>query len=120
MSAEVICPNCKAPYKGKVPEWVTSVQCPYCQTAILIPRKENSPKISKVIYIEDVTSKPQKTFCLSDFSDFMRKKGYALDPVSGLLKMGPVVLCVDENGAVEGPEPYRTKAEKWIAEYMKT
>jgi DNA-directed RNA polymerase subunit RPC12/RpoP len=119
LSTEVLCPHCKAPYKGKIPEWVTTVQCPYCQTAILIPRKQNDLKISKVIYVE-ATPKSQKAFCLSGFSDFMRKKGYALDPVSGLLKMGPVILYVEEKGSVEGPEPYRTKAEKWIAEYMST
>jgi DNA-directed RNA polymerase subunit RPC12/RpoP len=119
MSEELKCPKCGAYYNKKIPDWVTCVQCPYCNTAILIPKKATTQQISKVVYIEEI-SKPQKTFRLADFSEFMRKKGYFLDPISGLLKMGSVVVCISEDGSVEAPEPYKTKAEKWIAEYMKT
>jgi DNA-directed RNA polymerase subunit RPC12/RpoP len=119
MAEEIRCPHCGAPYRKKVPEWVTSLQCPYCGTAILIPKKETDSKISKIIYVEETSSKPQKSFSLADFSEFMRKKGYVVDPVSGALKMGTAILYISEEGIVEGPEPYKTRAEKWISEYMR-
>jgi len=118
MAQEVRCPQCGAFYKGNIPDWVTSVQCSYCKTAILIDRRDKTtPQVTKVVYVEEV---PQKSFSLAGFSEFMRKKGYSVDPVSGLLRMGPAVVCVSEGGNVEGPEPYRTRTEKWIADYMKT
>lgn len=120
MAEGIICPRCGAPYTQKVPEWVTTVQCPYCGTAIIIPKKGTSSQVSKIMYIEEVASTPQKIFSIADFSEFMRKKGYVLDPISGALKMGSVIVYVGEDGSVEGPEPYKTKAEKWVAEYMKT
>jgi DNA-directed RNA polymerase subunit RPC12/RpoP len=119
MVEEIKCPHCGAPYKKRVPEWVTSLQCPYCGAAILIPKKEENVRVSKIIYVEEVTSKPQKTFSLTEFSEFMRKKGYVLDPISGALKMGTAIVYISEEGTVEGPEPYKTRAEKWISEYMK-
>lgn len=119
MVEEIRCPHCGAPYKNKVPDWVTSLQCPYCGAAILIPKGETSSRVSKIIYVEEVTPKPQKTFSLIDFSEFMRKKGYVVDPISGALKMGTVIVYISEEGIVDGPEPYKTRAEKWINEYMK-
>jgi len=120
MLEELKCPRCSAPYRKKIPEWVTCIQCENCGTAILIPRKETSSQVTKVVYVEEVVKKPQKVFCLAEFAEFMRRKGYTLDPVSGILQMGTVVLSISEDGVVEGREPHRTRIEKWIAEYMKT
>jgi len=120
MLEELKCPRCSAPYKKKIPEWVTCIQCENCGTAILIPRRETGSQVTKLVYVEEVVAKPPKMFSLVEFSEFMRRKGYALDPISGLLKMGSIVISVSEEGVVEGPEPYRTRTEKWIAEYMKT
>jgi hypothetical protein len=118
---ELRCPKCGAHYTQKVPEWVTCVQCSYCNTAILVPRKNTETSTTKIIRIEEVVTKPPtKVFSLSEFSEFMRRRGYLLDPISGLLKMGQIVISINEDGVAEGPEPYRAKVEKWVSEYMKT
>jgi len=121
MSQELRCPKCGAHYTQRIPEWVTCVQCSYCKTSILIQRKTEDAHTTKIIRIEEVVA-PQKakTFSLAEFSEFMKKKGYLLDPISGLLKMGQFVICISEDGVLEGQEPYRTRAERWISEYMKT
>jgi DNA-directed RNA polymerase subunit RPC12/RpoP len=123
MSQELKCPKCGAHYKKTVPEWVTCVQCEYCRTAILVQRKNSDSRGSERVVVKEIVretvEKPPKVFCLTEFSEFMRQKGYALDPVSGLLKLGQIMISISEGGVVEGPEPYRTRAERWLTEYMK-
>lgn len=120
MTEKLRCPNCGAHYTGNVPEWLSYVKCPYCGASIPIPKKETQQQSQQVIVVTPSEAKPKKTFVLSDFSEFISKKGYVMDPVSGVAKMGSATLYIDENGTVEGPEPYRTKMEKWISEYMKS
>lgn len=124
MSQELRCPKCGAHYTKKVPEWVTCVQCDYCNTAILVQRKSLDTQVHETVVIKEIVREavvePSKVFVLAEFSKFMKQKGYILDPISGLLKMGQIIISISEEGLVEGPEPYRTRAEKWLAEYMKT
>jgi hypothetical protein len=120
MIEDLRCPKCGAPYKQRVPDWVTCVQCSYCKTAILIQKKTGATSTTKIVRIEEVVEEQKtKPFSLAEFSEFMKTKGYLLDPVSGLLKMGQFVVSVSDDGIVEGPEPCRTRAEKWISKYMK-
>jgi hypothetical protein len=72
------------------------------------------------VAVTSIETKPPKAFDLSEFSDFMRKRGYTVDPISGSVKMGPATIYVNQDGTVEGQEPYRTRMEKWVSEYMKT
>jgi hypothetical protein len=58
-----------------------------------------------------------EAFCLADFAKFMRTKGYTVDHCSGLMKMGQAVICINQDGSVDGPEPFRTRAEKWVSQY---
>jgi len=114
----LICPNCSAPYRKKIPEWVTRVTCEHCG-AQFTTSKKTVEGASSVVHVELVTE-PPKSFCLTEFSEFMKKKGYAVDPVSGAFRIGPTIIYVSEDGVAEGSEPHRTKVEKWISEYMKT
>ena len=120
MVEELKCPRCGAYYTGHVPDWLSYVKCTYCQTSIPIPKGGMQQQPQQVIVVAPTESKLKKTFRLQDFSDFISKKGYVVDAVSGVVKMGPATLYINEDGSVEGPEPFRTKMERWIAEYMKT
>lgn len=120
MAQELRCPNCGAYYKGRVADWVSYVKCTYCNTSIPVPKKETPSQPQQIIAITASAIRPPKTFDLSKFSDFMRRKGYALDPVSGVVKVGPATVYISVDGIVEGPEPYRTRMERWVSEYMKT
>jgi hypothetical protein len=114
----LMCPNCSAPYRKKIPQWATCVKCENCGTQFIIHRKETGG-VSRVVRLEVVSEHP-KSFCLVEFSEFMKKRGYTVDPVSGGFKIGPVIIYVSEDGVAEGSEPHRTKVERWILEYMKT
>jgi DNA-directed RNA polymerase subunit RPC12/RpoP len=113
------CPNCGAPYAKKVPQWVTSVRCEHCGCQILIGKGSDRSQTVRVIHIAEETPPKNKTFCLTKFAEFMRSKGYALDPVSGLLKLGHATISISEDGVVDGPEPFKARAERWVSEYMK-
>ena len=113
------CPNCGAPYTKKVPHWVTSVRCDHCGCQILIGKSDDRSQLVKVIGTAEEIQAKNKTFCLTKFAEFMRSKGFVLDPVSGLLKLGHATVSISEDGVVDGPEPFRTRAERWVSEYMK-
>jgi DNA-directed RNA polymerase subunit RPC12/RpoP len=119
MVEELKCPRCGAHYTKNVPEWLSYVKCPYCKASIPIP-KQKITQPQQVVVIAPPEAKPKKTFRLQNFCEFISKKGYTADHVSGIVKMGSATLYINEDGSVEGPEPFRTRMEKWIFEYMKT
>jgi hypothetical protein len=119
MSQALRCPSCGAPYKGRVPDWVSYVKCSYCDCVIPVPKKEPPSQPQQIIAISAYATRPPKTFDLSEFSVFMKRKGYDVDPVSGGVKMGSATIYISVDGIVEGPEPSRTRMEKWVSEYMK-
>jgi KaiC/GvpD/RAD55 family RecA-like ATPase len=60
-----------------------------------------------------------KVFNICDFAAFLYKRGIkAFDPVSGILKLGSQEICITDEGVVDGPEPLKLRAEKWIEEFM--
>jgi KaiC/GvpD/RAD55 family RecA-like ATPase len=62
---------------------------------------------------------PTKVFNICDFAAFLYKRGIkAFDPVSGILKLGSQEICITDEGVVDGPEPLKLRAEKWIEEFM--
>jgi len=114
------CPKCGAYYTGKVPEWVLYVKCEYCGTSIPVPKSEKiSPQQPVVVYVQ-AKQKKAKNFVLSDFCDFMKRKGYQADAVSGVIKIGTTILYVDGQGNVEGPEPYKSRIENWIHVFLES
>ena len=120
VTQELRCPRCGANYSGNVTEWLSYVKCSYCGASIPIPKKEMQVPQQVIVVAPPEDKRKPKKFVLCDFAEFISKKGYSMDPISGVVVMGPATLYINENGTVEGPEPFRTKMEKWIYEYMKT
>lgn len=116
-SKEPRCPNCGAYYKKAIPKWVSYVKCEYCGATIPVPSTDNQSPIDTVVVYVSPRSK-KKEFDLREFCIFLSKKGFNADPGSGAVEIAGAVVYVDEEGNVEGPEPYRTKIEKWIYTYM--
>jgi len=116
---ELRCRKCSAPYKGKVQIWISYVKCKYCGAAIPVPKKEETRLPQQGV----VCNPPefQKVFTLDEFGDFLKRKtGYPFDNISGVLIIGSIELCIDEEGNVKGPEPHKSTVERWIFEFMKT
>ncbi len=62
---------------------------------------------------------PAKMFSIRDFAAFLTKRGIkAFDPISGVMRLGSQEIYITEDGAVEGPEFLKLRAEKWITEFM--
>jgi len=115
----VNCPNCGAPVEGNVPIWILSVQCRYCGASIRLSRDDGRPSESHESVGPIPPSGRPQMFDLREYSDFMRRRGYQMDPVSGALQVGSVTVYVNSDGNVDGPESVKRKVHKWIYEYMK-
>lgn len=55
------CPRCGAYITEEIPETASYVKCPYCNTTLLIPKKEAHQQIQPVaIYIKDYAEQIKK------------------------------------------------------------
>lgn len=115
---ELRCPNCGAYYKKEVPKWVSYVKCEYCGATIPVPSPNDRSPIDTVVVYVSPQPKKKKEFDLREFCIFLSKKGFNADPGSGAIEIAGTIVYVDEEGNVDGPEPYKTKIEKWIYMYM--
>jgi len=103
----LVCENCGAVYKGKISSYSKFVRCPYCDSVIMV-----SPTSHK-------TDSAQKEFNIEQFRTFLSRRGVnTFDPVSGILQCGNQEVAVDADGAISGPEPLKSRAEKWLHIFM--
>lgn len=101
------CQNCGATYKGKISPFSKSITCPYCYSAIVV--SSAGP----------VEAGARKEFDIEQFKAFLGKRGIStFDTISGILKLGNQEVVIDGDGAVSGPEPLRSRAEKWLYKFM--
>lgn len=103
----LVCENCGAVYKGKISRYSKFVRCPYCDSVIMV-----SPASRK-------TDIAQKEFNIEQFKTFLSQRGVnTFDPVSGILQFGNQEVVVDADGAISGPEPLKSRTEKWLHIFM--
>ncbi len=103
----LICKNCKAVYRGKISPYSKFVRCTYCNSVIVIPGAEAHKDIAR------------KEFNIEQFKTFLAKRGISsFDTVSGILRFRNQEITVDEDGTISGPEPLKSRAEKWIYKFM--
>ncbi|MEM5868067.1 MAG: hypothetical protein QXG39_09150 [Candidatus Aenigmatarchaeota archaeon] len=114
------CGVCGAPYTGPISPYQKFVKCLYCGSVIELGQSALDGTLKKVRLIEEVIIKENnKVFDLNEFALFLDRIGVKnFDPVSGILKIGPMEVRVTEEGAVEGAEPLKSRVEKWIQKYM--
>ena len=112
------CENCGAFYRGSVSPYQKFVKCQHCGSALKVPSDKLDGTSKKTIITETVVE-ACKTFKIDEFAKFLTKRGITTyDPVSGILKLGPQQVCINDEGTVEGPEPLRSRVERWIQTYM--
>lgn len=112
----VVCDICGAPYRGVVPPHQKTVKCQHCGCAI---RVTNDSVGEKTFVIKEVAVERCRDFNIEDFAKFLMKRGIkTFDPGSGILQLGSQQACVSEEGIVEGPEPLKLRAEKWIQMFL--
>jgi len=111
------CENCGAFYKGSISPYQKLVRCQNCGCIIKIYPDESTLK--KRVLVREVVVEPCKTFKIDEFAAFLIKRGIkTFDPVSGVLKLGSHEVYVTKEGVVEGPEPLKSRVEKWIRIFM--
>jgi hypothetical protein len=112
------CEHCGAPYKGPISPYQRFFKCNYCGCITNIGRGETKGDVKRITVTETVVG-PSRTFKITEFAVFLSKRGIkTFDPVSGVLKLGSQEVCINEEGAVEGPEPLKVRVEKWINDFM--
>jgi hypothetical protein len=112
------CENCGAPCKGAISPYQRFFKCDYCGCMNKITRDEPKEGVKRITVIETVVG-ASKAFKITEFAAFLSKRGIKVfDPVSGVLKLGSQEVCINEEGAVEGPEPLKLRVEKWINDFM--
>lgn len=103
----LVCDNCGAVYKGKISSYSKFVKCPYCDSVIVVSVASQE------------TDTAQKEFDIEHFKAFLSQRGVnTFDPVSGILRFGNQEVLVDADGAISGPEPLKSRAEKWLHIFM--
>lgn len=101
------CENCGAVYKGKISGYSNFVKCTYCDSVIVVSKRSDESSITR------------KEFNIEQFKTFLSRRGVnAFDPVSGILQSGNQEVVVDVDGAISGPEPLKSRAEKWLHKFM--
>ena len=103
----LVCKNCKAVYKGEISPYSKFVKCPYCGSVIVVSG----------------VARPQadagKEFSAEQFKAFLAKRGIStFDTVSGILSFGNQEVTVHEDGTVSGPNPLKSRVEKWLYKFM--
>jgi len=101
------CENCGAVYTGKISSYSKFVKCPYCDSVIVVSTESDESSITR------------KEFSIEQFKTFLSRRGVnTFDPVSGILQSGNQTVVVDGDGAISGPEPLKSRAEKWLHKFM--
>jgi hypothetical protein len=60
-----------------------------------------------------------KDFNRFEFQVFLNRRNVNMfDPVSGIVKVSGTEVVVNEDGSVEGPEPLKSRVERWIRDFM--
>lgn len=112
------CEHCGAPYRGNISPYSRFVICENCGCVIKLDTKPQARTIRKIVYEEERTL-PQKIFNIKEFERFLVRKGIkTFDSTSGILKLGSSEVLIKTDGAVEGSERLKSRAEKWIQEFM--
>jgi repressor of nif and glnA expression len=112
----LVCKNCKAIYKGKISPYSRFVKCTYCDSVIVVPSTEHKTDTARLANEKNITC---KEFSTEQFEAFLVKKGIkTFDKVSGILKFGNQEVVVDQDGTISGPEPLRSRVEKWLHKFM--
>lgn len=114
------CENCGASYKGPISPYTRFVKCEYCGNVINVSEnKSRTQPIVKPVAVYEEPGSARKTFSLEGFNSFLVRKGVkTFDSVSGILRLGNQEAIVYEDGAVSGPEPLRSRVERWVHEFM--
>jgi len=112
----LVCKNCSAVYKGKISSYSRFVKCTYCNSVIVVPSAEHKTAAARLTNEKSIT---HKEFNTEQFEAFLVKKGIkTFDKVSGILKLGNQEVVVDQDGTISGPEPLRSRVEKWLHKFM--
>lgn len=112
------CENCGAPYRESISPYQKFVKCQHCGCVLRVNPSEVKSGEKRLIVRETVIE-TSRTFDINQFAAFLVKRGVkSFDPVSGVLKVGSQQVCVSDEGAVIGPDPLKTRAEKWIQIFM--
>ena len=103
----LVCENCGAVYSGKISSYSKFVKCPYCDAVIVVSVGSRDADISG------------KEFDIAQFKTFLSRRGVnTFDTVSGILRCGTQEVVVDADGAISGPDPLKSRAEKWLHQFM--
>lgn len=75
------CPKCGAYLTGKIAEGVSYATCPYCNTALLIPKKETRQQIQQVIVLTKDEARQVREYgkLLKDMTEEEKKEAYKKD-----------------------------------------
>jgi hypothetical protein len=112
------CENCGAPYRDSISQYQKFVKCQHCG-CILRANPSEARSGEKKLIIREVVMESSRTFDINQFAAFLVRRGVKdFDPVSGILKLGSQQAGVTDDGMVTGPEPLKTRAEKWVQIFM--
>lgn len=112
------CEHCGAPYRGSISPYQKFVHCENCGSVIRVNLDE-STTMKKRLLVRETFIEPSKAFKINEFTAFLSRRGVnSFDPVSGVLRLGSQQVCISTEGVVEGPEPLKSRVEKWIHIFM--
>lgn len=112
------CEHCGAPYRGSISPYQKFVRCENCRGIIRV-NPDESATTKKRLLVRETFIESSKTFKINEFTAFLSRRGVnSFDPVSGVLRLGAQQVHISTEGAVEGPEPLKSRADKWIHIFM--